>query len=161
MWWRTPEPGDWVRADKHVHANLSDYLVGGGITPGARGVVVERRGGRALVEFGQGFSSTRVSVPFSDLTLVRRGGGVDRFRTRSKRMAIVQIALACFLLFPIGQFVVLYVWHNHTFSGIVPAFTEVALWSVGDWVGMFLGHPIQTLVYCGFLWLITKIAFRH
>ncbi|WP_286928886.1 MULTISPECIES: hypothetical protein [Aeromicrobium] len=161
MWWHTAGPGDWVRADKHIHASLGDYLVGAGISPGTRGVVVERRGGRALVEFGHGIGATRATVPVNNLSVVRRGGGIDSFHTRSRRMAVVRLALAAFLLFPLAQFVILHLWEHHTFAGIVPAFAEAAVWSVGDWLGMLLGNPVQTLVYCGFLWVLAKIAFRR
>lgn len=161
MWWSTPSPGDWVKTDKEIKSTLGDYLTGTGVARGTRGVVIERIGSRALVEFGTGLGSFRVNVPFHDLTFVRRSGGVDNFRTHARRMSIIRLAIVGFLLFPVFQFAAVFVWHRHTLEGIVPAFAEAALWSIGDWTEMFLGHPVQMLIYCGFLWALGKFAFRH
>lgn len=161
MWGRSAQPGDWVRATARVPTGLIDELTEGGLSAGSRGVVTGRSGLWLTVDFDNGLGTTTTRVRSSQCRIERRAGGQERFYDRARRMAIVRLALAGFMLWPFAQFVLLYVWHNHTLAGIVPSLMLATLESIGDLANEFFMSPVRTLVYVGFLAVLGRIAFRR
>jgi hypothetical protein len=159
MWGIAPEPGDWVTTRRVIKATWSDHLTGSGIPVGTKGVVVGRQGGTVSMEIGG--SGRVVRAPVGSLRLTRRHGGWETFHARRRRMTIVRIALACFLLFPIVQFVVLHLLHHRSTDGLVPSFAEAALLSVDEMVSMLVQNPVRAVVYFAFLAVLGRIAFKH
>jgi len=160
MWGRPAQPGDWVRSTTTVPTGLMDELMGGGLPAASRGVVISRSGRWLTVEFDNGLGTTTTRVKDSHCRVERRGGGQERFRARSRRMTIIRLALAGFLLWPFAQFVVLYVWYNRTLDGIVSALALSTVESIGDLAQQFVTHPIRTLLYLGFLSVLGRLAFH-
>lgn len=161
MWGRPAQPGDWVRSTTTVPTGLIDDLTGSGLPAHSRGVVIGRSGRWLTVEFDYGLGTTTARVKDSHCRIERRGGGQERFRERSRRMTIIRLALAGFLLWPFAQFVVMYVWYNHTLEGIIPALAIASLEGVGVLAQQFVTQPVQTLIYLGFLSVLGRLAFRR
>ncbi|GGD24606.1 hypothetical protein [Nocardioides daphniae] len=161
MWGRPAQPGDWVSATTKISTGLLDDLTGGGLPAGSRGVVTDRSGRWLTVEFDNGPGTTTARVKDSHCHIARRGGGRDRFHDRTRRMSIVRLALAAFLLWPFAQFFALYLWYNRTLDGIMPALALATLESVGDFAAQIVTEPVRTLLYLGFLAVLGRLAFRR
>lgn len=155
-----PRPGDWVRNTELVPTNLADHVLCSGLRRGTRGVVVSRSWSHLEVEFDTGYGMVRARVPHRAVRVVRRDGGRDRFHRRTSRLTVVRLAVAAFLLFPVVWWVGAYLWTFRTFDGIVPAFAVAAMDSAADLALGALEHPVQSLVYAGFLAVLGRFAFR-
>lgn len=161
MWNRRAQPGDWVRATAKITTGLVDELTGGGLPAGSRGVVTSRSGRWLIIEFDNGIGITTTRVKDDRCRIDRRAGGLHQFRERTRRMTIARLALMGFLLWPVAQFIFLYLWHNRTADGIAPALVLASLDGVGDLAGQLVTNPVRTLIYLVFLTGLGRIAFRH
>lgn len=161
MWGRPAQPGDWVRATTTIPTGLLDDLTGGGLPAGSRGVVTDRSGRWLTVDFDNGLGTITTRVKDSHCCVDRRGGGWQRFHDGNRRMTIVRVALGGFLLWPLAQFLTLYLWHNRTLDGFVSALALASFESIGDLANQLISNPVRTLVYLGFLAVLGRIAFRR
>lgn len=163
MPWRARHPigpGDWVLARERIPVTVTDHLLGAGIQPGTRGVVTSRTASLLEVDFATGYGTTTVTTRASTCTLARRGGGQQSSHSRTRVITTIRLALAAFLLWPLVQFVLSYLWHERTLNGIEAALAVAAVDSLLAWVGAMLAEPGRALAYLGFLAVISKIAFR-
>jgi hypothetical protein len=160
-WWSgNIQTGDWIKATETIPITLSDHLSGDGIRPGTRGAATGVSGSRVTVEFESGWGTYTATVDQRKVTKIRSGGGVDRFRGRARTTALVRLGLAIALLFPTLYFVGAYLWTFGTFDGIIPAFLEASIASLGDWISAALAHPFQTLIFSVVVGLISRWVFR-
>jgi hypothetical protein len=160
MWgWGLPDPGDWVRARRTIPVTLTDHLVGGGVRPGTKGVVLSRSGSRLEVRFDAGWGSHTARIGASDCRLYRRGRGEAAFARRTHVLTIVRPSLAVFLLWPIVWFAIAYVWQEHSTDGLLASLAVGVAYGLLDYVAMAITHPLQFLVYAVFMAVLGRIAF--
>lgn len=159
--WGSVSAGDWVKTDTDIRVGM---FGGTTIRAGTKGVVTGVSTGwltsRAVVEFDSGFGTVRASVPTHQVQLVRRDGGIERFTSRQRRLAVARLALLLFLSWPIIWWCLQYVWINKSFSGITSGFAISIVDSIGDWITMLVSNPVKGVVYLGFLWVVGRLAWR-
>lgn len=154
-----PDSGDWVRATRTVPVTFTDTLLSSGLPRGSRGVVLSRTGSRVTVEFDAGWGTQRATLPVAHCQIVRRGGGVQSFQQRNRRLTAVRLGLALVFVFPILQFVVQYVITTHGVHGLLGALAIGGVQSVIDMLTGFLTHPVKSIVYFAILGLMSRVAF--
>ncbi len=156
MFWSSPQVGDWVRTTRVEHPGVMDVLMGNGVAEGSKGVVVACRGGSVDVDVDDGWGTTRLTIPRHRVKVVRRAGGVERFRSRTGRLAAVRVGVLLAFALPSMWFVVSYWWSNRTFDGIAMAYLMGVLDSA-VWIAVRAIHePIATLVFV----VVTSVLWR-
>lgn len=153
-----PEPEDWIKTTRTIPVTFSDHLMGGGVPEGSRGVVRSRVGNRVTVLLDTG---SQVTIRASDVRVTKRIGGTEAFQKRSRTIGTIRLALALFLLAPIGWFVLQYLWAHKSFDGIMVAFVEAGFFSLNEWIATAIAHPGQTLIYSLFLYFLGRVALRN
>lgn len=159
MFWRSFEVGDWVRTRRNVPVTIADHVTGGGVPKGSNGVVTEVRGGQVVVDVDAGWGTVTTTVRHSDLSLRRRGGGVEVFRRRSGRMATVRIAAALTLALPVLWYVAQYVWYYRTLDGITADFAVGVVEAGWAFLEGAIEHPVRALAFVAVSWLVGRLAF--
>jgi len=102
MIWRGVQEGDWVKATDTLAIGLFGNST---IKRGTKGVVTSVVSGwltsrRVVVAFDSGFGSVNATVSTSEIRVVRREGGVDRFKARQSRLFAARVALGVFVTWP-------------------------------------------------------------
>lgn len=157
--WNNLQPGDWVSTTETTNMTLTDHLAGMGLPEGTRGVITSRHGSKVTVDLDTGYGTVTTTLPVRLLRPTRRRGGVKRFHQQVGFVAIVRLALACFLLWPIVQYVIDYFFTYRSLDGFVESLPMAALESMGESIMIAFNQPISALMYTAFLALLSWIAF--
>jgi hypothetical protein len=133
----------------------------GGLPQGSKGVVLAERGRELTVQFDAGWGTVTANVPRTACQLIRRRGGVDTFRSRTRFLTLVRLGLGLALALPVLVFAAEYIWQNGSTSGLAGNLALGALDSTGDLLVAALHQPVQTAIYCAALALASRLAFRR
>lgn len=160
---RSPQPGDWIKTTRPIKVALTDYLMGdnGGIRPGTRGVVIRVHGWNSLeVLLDTGlFGSITARVRPDQVRVVSRDGGIDSFRETTSRINAMRFGVAMAFVLPIAYFALVWLLKGGTKDGLIAALADSAIYGMFDLLSYALGNPINALIYIAIVSLAARFAF--
>lgn len=160
---RSPQPGDWIKTTRPIRVSLTDYLMGdnGGIRPGTRGVVIRVHGWNSLeVLLDTGLSgSVTARVRPGQIRVVRRDAGIDSFRETTSRINAIRFGVAMAFVLPLGYFAIVWFLKGGTTDGLTAALVDSAIYGMLDLLSYALSNPINALIYIAIVSVAARFAF--